>query len=162
MTETAVIALVAGIMLIGLIGILVPILPDVILIWLGGLVYGILVGWGDVGGWLFAGMTILGAVGALSEIWASSVGARVGGASFWGIAGGLALGLVGLIVIPPFGAIIGLLLGTFLVEAWRLRDIRQAAKGTFGMGVGYGMAFAVKLVMGLGMVGLWVVWLFRG
>jgi uncharacterized protein YqgC (DUF456 family) len=68
---------------------------------------------------------------------------------------------VGLIVIPPFGAIIGLLLGTFLVEAWRLRDMRQAAKGTLGMGVGYGMAFAVKLVMGLGMVGLWVVWLFR-
>jgi len=47
------------------------------------------------------------------------------------------------------------------VEAWRLRDMRQAAKGTLGMGVGYGMAFAVKLVMGLGMVGLWVVWLFR-
>jgi uncharacterized protein YqgC (DUF456 family) len=69
---------------------------------------------------------------------------------------------VGLIVIPPFGAIVGLLLGTFLVEAWRLRDMRQAAKGTLGMGVGYGMGFAVKLVMGLGMVGLWVVWLFRG
>jgi len=160
--ETAVVALVAGIMLIGLIGVFVPVLPDVILIWLGGLVYGILSGWGTIGAWLFTAMTLLGAVGVLSEILASSVGARVGGASLWGILGGLGLGLVGLIVLPPFGAIIGLLLGTFLVEAWRLKDLRQAAKGTFGMGVGYGMAFGIKLMTGLGMIGLWIVWLFRG
>jgi uncharacterized protein YqgC (DUF456 family) len=162
MTETAIIALVAGIMLIGLIGVLIPIFPDVILIWLGALVYGVLAGWGVIGGWLFAGISVLGAIGGLSEIWASSMGARVGGASLWGILGGLVLGLVGLIVIPPFGAVIGLLLGTFLVETWRLRDMRQAARGTFGMGLGYGMAFVVKLVMGLGMVGLWIVWVLRG
>jgi uncharacterized protein YqgC (DUF456 family) len=162
MSDVATVALVAGIMLIGLIGILVPVLPDIVLIWLGGLVYGVLAGWGDIGLWLFLGMTVLGAVGVLAEVWVSSVGARVGGASIWGILGGLALGLVGLIVIPPFGAVIGLLLGTFLVEAWRMRDMREAAKGTLGMGVGYGVSFVVKLIMGLGMVGLWVVWLIRG
>ncbi len=162
MNETAVIALVAGIMLIGLLGVFVPVLPDLVFIWLGALAYGLLVGWGTIGGWLFAAITVLGLIGGLAEIWASSVGARVGGASLWGILGGLGLGLLGLILIPPFGAIIGLLLGTFLVEAWRLKDMRQAAKGTFGMGVGYGMGFAVKMVMGLGMVGLWVVWLFKG
>jgi uncharacterized protein YqgC (DUF456 family) len=161
-TETAVTAVVAGIMLIGLIGVLIPVLPDVVLIWLGALVYGVLVGWGPSGGWLFAVITLLGALGALSEIWASSMGARVGGASLWGILGGLGLGLIGLIVLPPFGAVIGLLLGTFLVEAWRGRDVRQAAKGTLGMGVGYGLAFVVKLVMALGMIGLWIVWLVRG
>jgi uncharacterized protein YqgC (DUF456 family) len=161
-TETAIIAVVAGIMLIGLIGVLIPVLPDVILIWLGALVYGLLVGWGSSGGWSFAGITILGAVGGLSEIWASSMGARAGGASLWGILGGLGLGLLGLIVFPPFGAVIGLLLGTFLVEAWRGRDVAQAARGTLGMGVGYGLAFVVKLLMALGMIGLWIVWLVRG
>ena len=162
MSQVAVIALVGGIMLIGLIGVLIPILPDLVLIWLGGLVYGLWAGWGSIGVWLFAAMTLLGLIGALAEIWASSVGARVGGASFWGILGGLALGLVGLVMLPPFGAVIGLLLGTFLVEAWRLRDMRQAARGTFGMGVGYGAAFAVKLVMGLGMIGLWIAWIIKG
>jgi uncharacterized protein YqgC (DUF456 family) len=161
-TETAIVVLVAGIMLIGLIGVLVPILPDIILIWLGALAYGVLAGWGSMGGWLFAGITLLGVIGVLAEVWASSVGARVGGASLWGILGGLALGLIGLIVLPPFGAVIGLLLGTFLVEAWRMRDMGQAARGTLGMGIGYGMSFVVKLLMGLGMIGLWVGWLLRG
>lgn len=162
MSQTAVIALVAGIMLVGLIGVLIPILPDLVLIWLGGLAYGLLAGWGSIGGWLFAAITLLGLIGALAEIWASSVGARVGGASLWGILGGLGLGLVGLVLLPPFGLVIGLLLGTFLVEAWRVRDMRQAAKGTFGMGVGYGVAFAIKLVMGLGMIVLWVAWIIKG
>jgi uncharacterized protein YqgC (DUF456 family) len=161
-TETVVIVVVAGVMLVGLIGVLVPVMPDLILIWLGGLAYGLLSGWGSAGGWVLAGMTVLGLIGVLSEIWASSMGARVGGASLWGILGGLALGLLGLILFPPFGAVVGLLLGTFLVEAWRLRDLGKAARGTFGMGVGYGLSFAVKLVMGLGMIGLWVFWVIRG
>lgn len=162
MSETAVIVVVAGVMLVGLIGTLVPVMPDLILIWLGGLAYGLLAGWGNVGGWVLAGITALGVIGTLSDIWASSMGARVGGASLWGILGGLALGLLGLIIFPPFGAVIGLLAGTFLVEAWRLRDVGKAARGTLGMGVGYGLSFVVKLVMGLGMIGLWVFWVVTG
>lgn len=156
------IVVVAGVMLVGLIGTLVPVMPDLILIWLGGLAYGLLAGWGNVGGWVLAGITALGVIGTLSDIWASSMGARVGGASLWGILGGLALGLLGLIIFPPFGAVIGLLAGTFLVEAWRLRDVGKAARGTLGMGVGYGLSFVVKLVMGLGMIGLWVFWVVTG
>ncbi len=156
------IVVVAGVMLVGLIGTLVPVMPDLSLIWLGGLAYGLLAGWGDVGGWVLAGITVLGLIGALAEILTSSMGARVGGASLWGILGGLALGLVGLILFPPFGAVIGLLAGTFLVEAWRLRDLGKAARGTLGMGVGYGLSFVVKLGMGLGMIGLWVFWVVRG
>ncbi|HHH83445.1 MAG TPA: DUF456 domain-containing protein, partial [Chloroflexi bacterium] len=40
-------------MLIGLVGVVIPVLPDIILIWLSALLYGLLVGWGDKGPWLF-------------------------------------------------------------------------------------------------------------
>jgi hypothetical protein len=137
---------------------MVPVMPDVVLIWGAGLVYGLAVGWGSWGPWLFAGMTILGGLALLAEVWMSGAGARVGGASIWGILAGFALGAIGLIFFSPIGGFIGLLLGTFLVEYLRLKDRRLALKAVFGAGLGFGASFLVKLGLCLGMTGLWVVW----
>jgi uncharacterized protein YqgC (DUF456 family) len=147
-------------MLVGLAGVIAPVLPDAPLIWLAALGYGLLVGWGRWGGYLFALITVLGAVAAAAEIWGGGLGAKAGGASIWGILGGLLLGLIGLVLFSPIGGVVGLLAGTFLVEWWRLRDSRLAAKGMLGMGVGFGMAFFVKLVLALAMIAAWLVWVF--
>jgi uncharacterized protein YqgC (DUF456 family) len=103
-------------------------------------------------------MTILGGLALLAEVWMSGAGARVGGASIWGILAGFALGAIGLIFFSPIGGFIGLLLGTFLVEYIRLKDRRLALKAVFGAGLGFGASFLVKLGLCLGMTGLWVVW----
>lgn len=153
------ITLIAGLlMVVGLVGLFVPILPDAPIIWLAALGYGLLAGWGRLGPFLFAGITVLGLAAALAEVWGGGLGARAGGASLWGIAGGLLLGLVCLIFLGPVGAIGGLLLGTFLVELWRQRDSKRALRGMLGMGVGYGLAFFVKAALLLSMVALWLVW----
>src|SRR4030067_1075988 len=60
---------------------------------------------------LFALIPLLGLVGALAEIWASSAGGKRAGASFWGILGGLVAGFVGFLVFPPFGGVLGVLVG---------------------------------------------------
>lgn len=159
MSHAAIIAIVAAVMMAGLLGVFIPVLPDIPLIWLGALAYGFLIGWGKVGLWAFIAITVLGAIGALAEIWGGGVGARVGGASVWAILGGFVLGVLGFFLFPPLGAIVGLLLGTFLVDAWRLKDLRKAAAGTLGMGVGYGLSFVVKLLVGLMMIGIWLYWL---
>lgn len=158
MSDTLITLAVALVMLGGIIGTLIPVLPDVILIWGAGLAYGLTVGWGDWGQWLFAGMTILGGLGLLAEVWVSGAGARAGGASIWGILAGFALGAIGLIFLSPIGGFIGLLLGTFLVEYLRLGDRRLALKAVFGAGAGYGVSFLVKLGLSLAMASLWVVW----
>src|SRR4030042_782820 len=75
-------------MLIGLIGTLLPAVPDLVLIWATALGYGLLAGWGDWGPWLFAGISLLCGVGLLAEVLTSSAGARIGGASVWSIIGG--------------------------------------------------------------------------
>jgi len=150
--------LVALAMVAGVVGSVIPILPDVILIWGAGLVYGLAVGWGAWGPWLFAAMTLLAVLGFLTELWVSGAGARAGGASFWGILAGFALGAIGLVFFSPLGGFVGLLLGTFLVEYLRLKDSRLALKAVFGAGAGYGVSFVVKLGLCLGMVLLWVVW----
>jgi uncharacterized protein YqgC (DUF456 family) len=158
MSPTLITFLVALAMLTGIVGSLIPVLPDVILIWGAGLVYGLAVGWGSWGPWLFAGMTILGGLALLTEVWMSGAGARAGGASIWGILAGFALGAVGLVFFSPIGGFVGLLLGTFLVEYLRLGDRHLALKAVFGAGVGFGTSFLVKLGLCLGMAGLWVVW----
>ena len=158
MAEVIVTILVGLTMLIGLAAVFLPLLPDMLIIWIAALGYGLFTGWGTWGPWLFGLITLLGAVGAIAEIWVSSAGARHAGASAWGVLGGLALGAVGLIFFTPLGGVVGLLVGTFVVEALRLKDPSQAAKAMLGMGLGYGASFGVRLVLGMAMIGAWILW----
>jgi len=155
---TTVIVLAALLMVIGLIGVFVPAMPDLILIWAAALGYGLFAGWGNSGPWLFAGITLLGLAGVLADIWLSAGGARLGGSSLWGILGGLALALVGLVLGGPLGALAGFLAGVFLVELARRRDAAAAGRALLGTALGYAVSFPVKLLMALVMVGLWVTW----
>lgn len=149
-------------MLVGLLGVFLPVVPDILLIWLAALGYGLLVGWGQSGPWLFAGITLLGLVGVATETWVSGAGARKAGASGWAILVGVLAGLVGFFFFPPLGMIVGLLGGTFAVELLQKRDAGQAARSTLGMGIGFGVSFGVKLLLGLLMVGAWLLWLVLG
>jgi uncharacterized protein YqgC (DUF456 family) len=145
-------------MLIGLAGMILPVFPDVILIWGSALLYGLLVGWGRYGVWLFSAITLLGLVGLLADAWVSGLGAHKGGASFWGSIGGLVAGIIGLFTGGPLGLIVGMLLGIFLIEYWIHQDADRAIRAMFGMSVGYGASFIVKIFLGLAMIGIWVVW----
>jgi uncharacterized protein YqgC (DUF456 family) len=160
--QQAVTFLVGMAMLAGLAGVLIPWFPDILLIWGAGLVYGILVGWGTWGPWLFALMTVAALVGFVAEVAVSVAGARVGGASGWGILAGLMLAVVGMIVFSPLGALIGLALGMLLVEGWRQRNLRKAAAATLGAVIGWGASFLVKFSLSLWMVLLWGAWVTLG
>jgi uncharacterized protein YqgC (DUF456 family) len=160
--QQAVTFLVGMAMLAGLAGVVIPWFPDILLIWGAGLVYGILVGWGTWGPWLFALMTVAALVGFVAEVAVSVAGARVGGASGWGILAGLMLAVVGMIVFSPLGALIGLALGMLLVEGWRQRNLRKAASATVGAVIGWGASFLVKFSLSLWMVLLWGAWVTLG
>jgi uncharacterized protein YqgC (DUF456 family) len=160
--QQAVTFLVGMAMLAGLAGVVIPWFPDILLIWGAGLVYGILAGWGTWGPWLFALMTVAALVGFVAEVAVSVAGARVGGASGWGILAGLMLAVVGMIVFSPLGALIGLALGMLLVEGWRQRNLRKAAAATLGAVIGWGASFLVKFSLSLWMVLLWGAWVTLG
>jgi uncharacterized protein YqgC (DUF456 family) len=149
-------------MLLGLAGIVLPVLPSTFLIWLGSLIYGLFGEWGRWGPWIFGFITLLGLASLVADMVLGGAGARLRGASLWGIVGGLIAGVIGLVLFSLPGAVAGLLLGTFAVEYIRFRDMRKAADATIGMGVGYGVSFGVKLLIALAMIGLWLVWVFVG
>ncbi len=158
MPEWGWIALASVLMLVGLIGSVVPAIPDLLLIWATALGYGLLVGWGTWGPWLFAGMTLLCGAGLFAEVWTSGAGARIGGASGGSIVGGIAAGLILLVVAGPLGGLIALLAGIFLLEWRKHRDSRLAGRAVLGTAVGYGASFFVKFGVAFTSVGLWVIW----
>jgi uncharacterized protein YqgC (DUF456 family) len=159
MPEALWIALGSLLMLVGLIGTLLPGVPDLLLIWVTALGYGLLAGWGTWGPWLFAGITLLCIAGLLTEVLASSAGARIGGASGWSIVGGVAASVILLVAAGPLGGLIALLGGIFLLEWRKHRNSRRAGRAVLGTAVGYGAAFLVKFALACAAVGLWVVWL---
>jgi len=152
------IALGSLLMLVGLAGAVIPAIPDLLLIWGTALGYGLLVGWGAWGPWLFAGITLLCGAGLFAEVWTSSAGARIGGASAWSIVGGVAAGVILMVVVGPLGGVIALLAVIFLLEWRKHRNSRQAGRAVLGTAVGYGASFFVKFSIAFTSVLLWVIW----
>lgn len=158
MNETLVTVLAGLLMLAGLAGVVLPILPGLALIWAAALGYGLLVGWGSSGPWLFGIISCLGLAGLGAELWVTGAGAKAAGASIWAILAGLALGLIGLIFFTPIGGLIGLIAGTLGVEYLRLKDLRKALNASLGTAAGCGVSFGVKLLLGVAMIAAWVAW----
>jgi uncharacterized protein YqgC (DUF456 family) len=159
-TEIIITILLGVAMIIGLVATFIPVIPDLGLIVVSALGYGLLVGWGENGWWLFAIIVLLGLAGQVAEMLVSGAGARRGGASWLSTFGGLAAGVVGLLLGGPLGLVAGLLLGTFLLEYIRHQNTEEALRAMFGMGIGYGASFVVKVLLGLLMIAVWFIWVF--
>ena len=144
------------VMFIGLVGIILPVVPGSILIFGAALGYALLDGFQSVGWITLVVLGLLAAAGTSAELWATSMGARAGGASGWSILAGMAGGLVGLLFFSLPGSIIGALLGMFLVEVLRVKDWRQALKSGGGWLLGWLLSTVIELALGLVMVAVFV------
>jgi uncharacterized protein len=160
METPALLFLLASIMLFGLVGLLTPIIPGLIIIWLAVLVYAFTAGLTWVSGLIFAGITLLMIAGTVTDEIMMGTNARKSGASWWSIAVATIAGLVGSAVLPPLGGLLFALVGRFIVEFIRLRNWRAALTSTGGMAVGCGMSFFIRFGIGLVMIALWLVWVF--
>lgn len=149
-------------MLVGVIGTVLPIIPGTILIFAGALLYALVEGFQAVGWPTIVVLGVLAAVATTADLWASSIGAKLGGASGWSVLIGLVAGLVGLVVFSLPGAIIGAVLGVLLTEIVRVGDWRLALKAGSGWVVGWALSTVVQLGVGLIMVAIFVWQLVHG
>jgi len=143
-------------MFIGLLGVILPLVPGIVLVYLAALLYAVIEGFAKIGPITLAVLTVLAVVGVTADLWVSSLGAKVGGASVWALLGGLVLGLVGLIFFSLPGAIVGSVAGVIAVEMWRVGDWRKVLKS----GGGWLLSTVVQLSIALIMIAifLWQVW----
>lgn len=161
-TNYALPAVTLAVMLFGLFGLLIPILPGLVIIWLAALVYGLVTGFSWGSGILFAIITLLMVAGSLVDNFLMGASARQTGASWLAIGVALVAGVIGSLVWPPFGGLLAALLGLFLVEYLRVRQWRLAWESTRSMATGCGWAVVVRLIMGGVMILLWGIWVLTG
>jgi uncharacterized protein YqgC (DUF456 family) len=149
------------IMLVGLFGLIIPIFPGIIVIWLAALAYGLVTGFYPLAWVLFAVITVLFVVGVTIDNILMNAKARQAGAAWSSLILGIIAGILGTIVLPPFGGIIATPLVVLLLEYLRRRDIKQAWIALRGLLIGWGASFVVRFFIGLVMISLWLVWAIR-
>ena len=145
--------------IVGVAGTFLPVLPGTLLIFAGLFLAAWADGFARVG---WPTLVTLGLLTALSygvDLVAAGLGARTFGASRRAAVGavlgtllGLPFGIPGLIVGPFAGALLG--------EIWARKGVEGAARAGFGAWLGFVIGAALKLAIVFGMVGLFVLALF--
>ena len=146
------VALVA--MFIGLLGVLLPLVPGVALIWFVALVYAIAEGFKNIDPITMVVLSVIAIPGITADIWVSSLGAKAGGASLWSIVASLVGGVAGFLISTLPGALIGAMVGLMAVELFRAKDWRQALKASGGWIAGWLLATVVQIVIGAIMIAI--------
>ncbi len=144
-------------MAVGLIGIIAPIIPGTIIIWLSALLWAWADGFQAVG---WPTLIVLGVLVVLAELsdWLFTIlGAKKGGASWSGLAVAAIAAIVGFIIINFIGALAFAFLGLLGWEFYRHRgDWRKAWRSSRWAVVGYILSIVVKLTLGMFMVIIFV------
>lgn len=146
----------AAALLLGLAGVVLPVLPGSLLLFAGAL----LVAW--AGGFALVGWPTLTVVGLLAVvIWAvdwvaAALGAKATGASRWAVIGASLGLLVGLFFGPP-GLLLGPAVGAILLEYWQDPDFDRALKAGLGTFVGFLLGSVVKVALAFVLVGALIV-----
>ena len=147
-------ALVGLAILVGLVGIVVPVLPGSILVVGAVLVWavytGTALGWG-----VFAVATALVAVGAVVKFTIPGRGLRTNGVPRSTIVLGGVLGIIGFFVVPVVGLFLGFVLGVYLSELGRVGRAR-AWPTTWAAVRAVGLTILIELAAALLATAAWI------
>ena len=141
---------------VGLVGVVVPLLPGMLL------VYGAIVVWAIVGhsvaSWATLAIVtvVVAATIAVKYFWPVRRMRRAELSASTLLAGGV-LGVIGFFVIPVFGLVIGFVLGVYLAELLRRRDYRRAWASTVHAVKGVALSVGVELAGALTAAAIWLV-----
>ena len=156
-TGSSITALCALAMVIGVLGVIIPMVPGLVLCWAAVLVWAL---FGDADSnlrWVALGFaTMIAAMGIVVKYaWPGRNLKRSGVPNLSLLAGG-ALGLVGFFVVPIVGLVIGFVLGVWLAERIRLGDFGTAWPSTKQALKAAGLAMLIELGTALAIAAIWV------
>ncbi|MEV0331189.1 DUF456 domain-containing protein [Nocardia sp. NPDC050717] len=143
------------VILVGLVGVIVPILPGIILIFAAIAVWAFLTG-GTAAWTVFAIATIALVISGVVKYTWPGRRMREAGVSNRALLVGAILGVVGFFVIPVVGLFIGFVLGVYLAELYRLKTNELAWPATVHALKGVGLSMLVELFGALLASGVWL------
>lgn len=139
----------------GLVGIVVPVLPGLLLV-LGGVLLWALMEGGTVAWGIFVASALVAVVGYVLQYTLPGRRMRERGVSGSTLGLAVVFGIVGFFVVPVIGAIIGFVLGIYVVETGRTRDRAQAWQRTKHALVAVLHSMGIELAAGLVIASLFV------
>lgn len=143
-------------MAIGLIGVLIPVIPGLLLIGGAGLAWALLAD--GSGPWIVFGvMVAVLLVGTVAKYVLPSRSLRQAGAPNSTLLLGALGGIIGFFVIPVIGLIVGAVAGIFAGELRRLADSKAAGRSTLATLKAIGIGMVIELLAGVVAVAIWFV-----
>lgn len=146
-------ALIGLLLLVGLVGVIVPLLPGSALVGAGVLVWAALTGGATA--WTAAAaavvLLLVGAVVKYAVPGRNLTRAGVPASTLWA---GAALGVVGFFVVPVVGLVLGFVLGVHLAERRRVGG-RDAGASTVAALRAVGLGLLIELVAAVAAVAVW-------
>jgi uncharacterized protein len=147
--------LVGLVIVVGLVGVVVPVLPGSVLVWAAILVWALATK--TTLGWVvLTAATISVGVAQVVKYVIPDRRLRAGGVPRRSIVLGGLLGLVGFFVLPVIGLVVGFLAGVYLSERQRLREHDAAWRATILAAKAAGVSVLVELAGGLLAATVWL------
>jgi len=147
---------------IGLAGLIVPVFPGLTIMWLAALVYALIQNASDkMTGWdwgAFAFITFLMIIGNILDNLIIAAKMRDQFIPWSSILLAFGAGIIVSLFFTPLVGLIAAPLALFLAELNRLKNRDEAIKSTKAYMVGWGWAFGARFMIGLTMIGSWMLW----
>jgi len=116
----------------GLIGIFLPVIPGIPYMFVVALLAGFFDHFVHLSGWNLLILLLITVLSVVVDHLSGVLGAKYGGASRKAMVVGLVGTIAGMILLPPFGGLLGLFLGIAVAEGVQFKDHRRALKAASG------------------------------
>jgi uncharacterized protein len=142
--------------LIGVIGVLIPMLPGLLLCWAGVVVWGVFGGHGATGWTVAVAATVVLAIGFAAKYLVPGRNLKRAGVPNLTLFLGGIVGIIGFFLIPVVGLVLGFVLGVFVVERVRQKDNTLAWQSTKHALKAAGVSMLIELATALIIAGIWI------
>jgi uncharacterized protein YqgC (DUF456 family) len=154
--SSTVVDVIAGIVIaLGIVGVVIPVLPGLLLSWAGVLLWAVLSDAGRLRWVVLALATVVALLGATIKYLLPGKRLKKVGVPNTALFAGGVLGLIGFFVVPVVGVVIGFVLGVWLVERVRLGPGR-AWPSTREAITAAGLAMLIEFTTSLAVAVIWV------
>ncbi|WP_433215926.1 DUF456 domain-containing protein [Dactylosporangium sp. CS-047395] len=141
---------------VGIIGVLVPMVPGLLLCWAGVAAWSVFGGHGATGWTVGVAATVVLALGFVAKYLVPGRNLKRAGVSNLTLFLGGVGGIIGFFLIPVVGLVIGFVLAIFLVELARQSDRSRAWQSTKHALKAAGLSMLIELATALIIAAIWV------
>lgn len=150
------------VMLVGLLGAIIPIVPGLPIIWFAALCFALLTNFKFIGAHFLIWWAAITLVITVLQHLFSVYGAKKLGASRWGMVGAFLGMIAGIFTFTIWGVILGPLVGAIAFELMGGRQFSQALRSGFGTFVGFLFGTITQLIASVVLIGMFVYYVIAG